>query len=180
MTEESIDTADQARRRIDRHNVESLHQRPTSTDHVPSIPEPVVMVIDLRCDHESIARFAGSETSDCGAQLGNPDKRVTRIVPFNILGDGMCEMTRHQLQVQLVPCGPIEHEGLRHVHVPLGETEAHVRWTHAFKQSLLRNPGEPRDLIDVNSRLSTEMASGPGTSHMLVTVRPPDQSRGPF
>ena len=47
MAEESIDAGDEPRGRLDGRDVESLHQRPTLPGHVPSVAEPVVVMVDL-------------------------------------------------------------------------------------------------------------------------------------
>ena len=75
VPEEAVDAGDQTRGRLQRHDVESFHQRAAAAQHVPAIAHPVMMTIDLGCDHEPVIGFARPEPPDRMLQLSDADER---------------------------------------------------------------------------------------------------------
>ena len=111
----------------------ALHQRATVADHVPSVAQPIVVVVDLRRDDEPVLGLAPAELLNGRLELDDPDERVARIVPLDIDGHRADQMAADPVGHRLVPCCPVRHQHIGHRHVPLASPEPHRDAEYALR-----------------------------------------------
>lgn len=71
--------------------------------HVPAVPQTVVVGVDFLRDHERIVGLGGAEPSNGGFQVVAPDERVAWIAPLDAVGNGTRQVLANAVDVGFIP-----------------------------------------------------------------------------